>query len=137
MRSSVGLPTSPTDFTPFPGLVLQNLYSSNSFKYGSISSDTGTVTSATTTGVGIATVSIGNDGTMLTVNTGVVIKLDNTSAGASFVSGTTYDQAITLLHELGHAYWDLYGPGTSTIKPDGTNTKASMANTNRVERVCK
>ena len=78
------------------------------------------------------------------VSTGVVIKLNNLSSQATFVSGTAYDQAVTVLHELGHAYWDLYGIGTSAITPDYDPTKtaaenlaASEDNTNRVVQKCK
>jgi hypothetical protein len=123
--------------SPDTGIVLQSLYDSNSFTYGPIASAQGNVTSATTQGVGTTVVPMGNDGTQVNVNTSVVITLNNTSAGASFVSGSTYDQAITLLHELGHAYWDLYGAGTSRILPDGSDPRLSQANTNRIDRVCR
>src|SRR5581483_10699904 len=59
-----------------------------------IASEANTVTSATTTGVGYQQLPIGNDATVM-VNSSVVIQLNNTSAQASFVSGTDYDQAIT------------------------------------------
>jgi hypothetical protein len=70
------------------------------------------------------------------VGAGVVIRVNNTSPGSSFVSGNVNDWATTILHELGHAYWDLCGAGTSKITPDGTDTKASEANTGLIKSKC-
>ena len=58
------------------------------------------------------------------INTSVVIRVNNTSNSASFVNGDVNDWATTILHELGHAYWDLYGAGTSKITPDGPRRAA-------------
>ena len=114
---------------------------SNSYQFGPIGSAANTVTSATTTGNGSTSLPVG-DGSVF-VNTSVTITLNNTTSGASFVNGYVYDWAVTILHELGHAYWDLYGPGTSLIGPDNvpTNTNAqnlqlSEANTALVEQNC-
>jgi len=132
--SLFGLP-GPAGISPDPSVVLEMI--ANFFTYGAISpSAPGTVTSATTVGQGSAIIDIGNSATM-TVSASVVITLNNTSNGASFVSGSGYDQAVTLLHELGHAYWDLFGPGTSQIAPDGDSATASQNNTNLVKANCK
>jgi RHS repeat-associated protein len=112
--------------------VLSNI--SNSYKFGSIPSPDDTVTSATTTGVGSSSIAVPN-GTML-VSAGVVITVNNTTPSASFVSGNVNDWAATILHELGHAYWDLYGPGTSLIVPDSSSTATSMANSALVRQRC-
>jgi hypothetical protein len=100
------------------------------------------VTSATTTGTGSTFIPAGAG--EIQVNTSVTIKLNNTTNGASFVTpNNVYNWAITILHELGHAYWDLYGPGTSLIQSDNvaTNTNAqnlqlSQANTALVQQDC-
>jgi hypothetical protein len=58
----------------------------------------------------------------------------------SFVTGTTVDQAVTLLHELGHAMNIIFGAGTSGIQPDSGTTasgiQASVANTTAVITDC-
>ena len=108
---------------------------SNSYSFGTIPSAPNTVTSATTTGIGTAFMPV--NGATMQVSTSVAIKLNNLSSQATFVSGTTYDQAVTVLHELGHAYWDLYGIGTSAITDDAENLAASEANTNLVVQKCK
>jgi hypothetical protein len=91
-------------------------------------------------GVGTATIPIANNG-QLGVSASVVIRINNTTQGASFLSDNVNDWAATILHELGHAYWDLYGPGTSKIIPDGpsvTNGSAlSEQNNNLIKTTCK
>ena len=74
----------------------------------------------------------------------VTITVNNITPGAAFVSGSANDWATLIMHELGHAYWDLYGPGTSKITPDGPNAppgvngvEASEANTALVKDKCK
>jgi RHS repeat-associated protein len=64
-----------------------------------------------------------------------VIIMINSSAG-DFVNGTTQQQAITLLHELGHAEWDIFGKNASKIKPDGSSTGTSLDNTWKVKTTC-
>ena len=72
------------------------------------------------------------------VNTSVQITVNN-SAG-SFFSGNVNDWAVTILHELGHAYWDLYGPSTSAIQPDGPSipdgVQISENNTKLIKKDC-
>ena len=139
--SLFGLEGPGGNLSPYPEQVLERI--ADSFTYGPIKSGDGTVTSATTTGVGSQQLDIGNGATVL-VNASVQIQLNNLSTGAAFVTGSTYDQAITVLHELGHAYWDLYGPGTSAILPDNDmtrseadNVKSSENNTNLLRSRCK
>ena len=116
---------------------------STSYKFGAIQSAPGSVSSATTNGTGSASISVGNGATMQ-VNSGVMITVNNIANNASFVSGSVYDWAGTILHELGHAYWYLYGAGTSAIawdhdpnKTDAQNLAASKANTDKIEQKCK
>jgi RHS repeat-associated protein len=91
----------------------------------------GAVISATTT----PRVTVTPNGTF----EGADIKI-NDVAGA-FVTGTLTDQAVTLLHELGHAVNDTYGSDTSQIVNDGTylgaaGIKASQDNTALVLQNC-
>ncbi len=65
------------------------------------------------------------------------ILLNNPSPGVSFVSGNVNDWATTILHELGHAVYDLYGSYASKITPDGNDTALSEANTRLVKEKCK
>ena len=128
-----------------PYLILQGLGVSKNGQYGSISfgqisSAAGTTTFATTSIASSTAVAIGNGATQLQAQT-VSITLNTLSGG--FLSETLYDQAITLLHELGHTIYDLFGPmGTGQlgssypIQPDLNNTKASMANTNAIQNHC-
>ncbi len=127
---------TPTSLGPSqdPELVLQNI--ANDFVFAAIPDPApNTVTSATTQGTGNYQIPV--DGGFLNLNTSVVITLNNTSQAASFVSGTAYDQAITLLHELGHVYWDLFGPGSSKIVDDAGSTQTSINNTNLIKANCK
>ena len=97
-----------------------------------IKSPPGQVISATTMGANPINVPIAN-GTQLRF--GFVEVTLNALAG-TFVSGSTQDQAITLLHELGHVYSDLFGPGSTQIIDDGGNLSASQANTALVKSDC-
>jgi hypothetical protein len=135
-----GLTGGSGNASPGPLEVLARI--GNSYKFQSIDSPDGTVTSALKRGVGSASTPIPN-GSLL-VSAAVEIRVNNLSNGASFVTGGVNDWATTLLHELGNAYWDLYGDGTSAITPDGPSapngidgTKASIENTNRVKTKCK
>jgi hypothetical protein len=53
------------------------------------------------------------------------------------VDGNVDDWAATILHELGHAFYDLYGSAASQITPDGDNTAQSEANTKLIRQKCK
>jgi hypothetical protein len=116
---------------PYPSATTLLAQIDNSFQFGPLTSKDGTVTSATTTGYG----QVGYGA--ITLNTSVTIMLNNTSPGASFVSGNVDDWAVTILHELGHAVYDLYGSYASKITPDGNDTKLSEANTNLIKEKCK
>jgi hypothetical protein len=117
-----------------PITVLSRL--SNSCKFASIEDEnnpdgTRTVTSAMASGSGTAM--YGN----IPVHTSVDILLNITSAGASFVSGNVNDWALTILHELGHAFHYLYGSAASQITPDRGSTAKSEANTALAKKICK
>ena len=126
-----------------PYLILQGLTATHQYgaiSFGAITPEPGTVTSATTVVASSAPVDIGNGAQQLPAQT-VNITL-NTLAG-NFVSGSLYDEGVTLLHEIGHTIYDLFGPlGTRQlgsqypIQPDAHNVKASEANTNAVEKHC-
>jgi RHS repeat-associated protein len=134
-----GLTGSAGNTSPIAQQVLSDLFPAGNvlqyFDFARISSNGNFVTSATTQGVGSNTVSIGNGATM-TVNASVIITLNNTTGGTAFVSGNQNDWAITFLHELGHVYTDLYGPGTSKIVPDAGNPQQSIDNTQLIEKDC-
>jgi hypothetical protein len=125
--------------SPAPALVLSNLLPAGNvwqnFTFSGIPNNGKYVTSAITKGLGSAAVSVGN-GATIAVNVSVQIILNNSSGGSAFVSGNVNDWAITLLHELGHVYWDLYGPGTSSILPDHGNPAQSLANTALIGKDC-
>ncbi|MGB7763196.1 MAG: RHS repeat-associated core domain-containing protein [Bryobacteraceae bacterium] len=120
--------------SPDPLTVLTQIQGSEAF--GPLASNENYITNATTAGTGSVAISIGNGDTML-VNSGVTITLNNITNGASFVTGNVMDWAQTILHELGHAYADLYGLGTSAIQPDLGNSAASVANNNLIQKNCK
>ena len=128
-----------------PYLILQGLGVSKNGQYGSISfgqipSAAGTTTFATTSIASSAFVDIGNGAQQLQAQT-VSITLNTLSGG--FLSESLYQQGVTLLHEIGHAIYDLFGPsGTGQlgssypIQPDANNTTASMNNTNAIQKHC-
>jgi RHS repeat-associated protein len=100
----------------------------------------GTVLSAITTVAATSQVGIGNGATQ-TQNSQVLITINDLQG--TFSGGSAYDQQTTLLHELGHAIYDLFGPGGAGllsgsygIQPDGSNTALSEANTAKIEAVC-
>lgn len=63
------------------------------------------------------------------------IEIDISDVAGSFVTGNAQDQAITLLHEIGHAMNDLFGNGTSGILSDD-DPKINTGNTNKVIKDC-
>ena len=119
-----------------PGALAVLAMISGSFVFGPIANTGNFITSATTAGIGSKTIPIPGNATMV-VNASVLITLNNTTNGASFVSGSANDWAATILHELGHAYWDLFGQGTSKILPDGTNSQQSLKNQALIKKDCK
>ena len=120
--------------SPDPITVLLQI--SNSITYNYVYSPPGTVTSARTDGLGpLTSIPLPNPpDTFIQVYSFVDIVLNDTAG--SFVTGTANDQVVTILHELGHAYWDLFGQGTSAILPDGTSTTQSEANTAKIKKDC-
>jgi hypothetical protein len=90
----------------------------------------------------IAIISAETNATIFTNHTGsetdVTIKIN--SAQGSFVTGSTFDQAVTVLHELGHAMNDLLPNSSSLNRPDEGNTPAgqsqSKANTQTILDKC-
>jgi RHS repeat-associated protein len=131
-----GLPAIAGSTPPSPEALLQTLVMTNSFTFGTVTSPSGYVTSASTGRLGSATINLGG-GTTMGVSASVTITLNNITNGASFVTGTPYDQAVTILHELGHAYGDMYGLGTSKIVPDSNQPKVSNANDALIKANCK
>ncbi len=116
----------------YPQNVLNNL--EFGLEFGSITvggilpTSPGTTVSARTTDIG--TIDYG------TAQYGVVSIVVNDLAG-SFVSGSPKDQAITLLHELGHAMNYIFGPGTNQFNQnDAGDPGKSGNNTNKVKANC-
>ena len=113
-----------------------------SFEIGDIFEESpGQVTSATTTVSLWSWVDIGN-GAQQKQATAVDVTI-NELAG-SFVSGGGDSQKMTILHEMGHAIYDLYGPSGSgllstdyAIQPDKKDLKKSEANTKKINEVCR
>jgi hypothetical protein len=116
-----------TPGAPKPLDVLNTMLAS--LQINPISAPAGQVTSTTTTASGKGVpVSIGNDATQATYASAVVTP--NDVAGA-FMTGTTTDQAATLLHELGHVYSDLYGSASTAITNDGPVYPVSVSEANQ------
>jgi hypothetical protein len=111
------------------------------FTVGDISNDNpNTEISATTTVALLSPVPIGNGATQLQAS---LVEIQINDLAGSFVNGSLRDQELTILHELGHAIYDLYGPlGTGVlganyaIQPDARNSTLSQANTNKVKEAC-
>ena len=95
-----------------------------------ITSPPGTTISATVTPVSLTNANGTFNSAIITLN----------SLAGSFVTGTPTDQVVTLLHELGHAINDIFGPNTSRIADDGPSVKdgvqISMSNTALVRSKC-
>jgi hypothetical protein len=122
---------------PDPSTVLQKLLGADPSVgmviVNDITSQPGQVTSANVTGANWHNVDIGNGATQL--RAGFVQVTINDLAG-TFVTGSTQDQAVTLLHELGHVYADLFGPESSRIQDDATSLATSIANSSLVRTTC-
>lgn len=55
----------------------------------------------------------------------------------TFVTGTTSDQVLTILHELGHAMDFIFGAGTNLfINNDGGNPTLSKMNDDFIRKFC-
>jgi RHS repeat-associated protein len=117
---------------PSPQQVLQDLYNGNT-DYGSIlfgeipeNGPSAYVINATTTAW------VPPPGS--SVETGAIITLQTQGTYWNFPSG--YDQAVTLIHELGHAFNIIFGEGSSSILDDAGNPTQSIANTNMIMKDC-
>ena len=66
---------------------------------------------------------------------GVVVAV-NYAPNVPFNNGTVTDNAITLLHELGHVYGYLFGASSTLIANDGGSPATSVANTQLVQEHC-
>jgi RHS repeat-associated protein len=114
--------------------VLQSLREgtwAGSIKPGALVSPPGTVRTAITQPVAY------NNGRITRTIVNITI---NTNAGA-FVSGSAEDQAIAILHELGHAMNAMYGPATAKqIVTDGASVKDGVSwsehNTALIKKEC-
>lgn len=53
------------------------------------------------------------------------------------LNGNAQELALTLLHELGHAYHLIYGERSTQIRSDGGSHGLSVANSNLVRKNCK
>jgi hypothetical protein len=64
----------------------------------------------------------------------------NDIPGTTFGAGNVEAQAITLLHELGHAFYDIFGPTSTLIRPDGNSVPngagISAQNTTNILNLC-
>ena len=122
--------------SPSPSTVLGELQTGTSglgyFAINNIDSSPGTVVSATTQASGYSTVPI--DGGFQSQATSVTITI-NDLAGY-FVGNNLVDQAATIIHELGHAFYDLPSLGGSLILPDAGNVSQSEANQALVMQTC-
>src|SRR5579883_2520604 len=124
----------PLDGSVSAAAVLFDLFNGvyyGSITVGDIKSRPGTSTSAA------VTPGVINDGTGGTRNAAYIVIND---LAGTFVSGDLLAQAVTLLHELGHAMNDIFGPGTSVIQADGPSVpngvQKSMDNTALVDKAC-
>jgi RHS repeat-associated protein len=115
--------------------VLNLLYVENgmygSIGFGPLPSQPGTITSAVTVPWVLNTGGATYNEAAITIST---------SPGSVWLTGNLQQQAILLLHELGHAMNDIFGAGTSGIKDDGSSTQAgiqqSMKNTKLIKKDC-
>ena len=114
--------------SPSPSSVLADLQSGTGgfgfIAINNIDSPPGQVVSATTQIASFDNVPV--DGGFQLQATSVIITV-NDLAG-NFVDGNTVEQAATLIHELGHAFYDLPALGGSSILPDAGNVAQSEAN---------
>ncbi len=122
-----------------PIAILNSLNAAGDINAGYLPSPANTVLSAITAVTGTSTVPISGGNQIQ--NTSVSITLNDVQG--SFVDGGTNSQATTLLHELGHAIFDLYGPQGSNIlppgygiQPDGSNVPLSENNAKAIQEHC-
>jgi RHS repeat-associated protein len=100
-----------------PAQVLQNLYTSGNITYGYIGDNS---TGATTVPLVTATPDDPN-----ATPSGVVTLNDNLYGLWDMQSAA--QEAVTLIHELGHVYAIMYGAGSTAISADNSTTAAGIA----------
>ena len=126
-----------TPGSPAPAPLLNSLLSSDPavgiLIVDDIASPPGQVTSATTSAFDPINVPIGNGATQRRYR---FVEVTLNDLAGTFVSGSTQDQAITLLHELGHVYSYLFGPESTKITDDYGKLTASQNNTALVKSDC-
>jgi len=99
-----------------------------------VSPNSFSVTSAVITPLGTRQVPDGFGGSMGVTST-VQIMINSTSG--SFVSGSDTDRAVTILHELGHAFNMINALGGAPgIVSDARNVSLSEGNTKRIKDAC-
>jgi hypothetical protein len=122
--------------SPSPSSVLEDLQSGTGgfgfFVINNIDSPPGQEVSATTQVASWANVPV--DGGFQLQATSVIITI-NDLAG-NFVGSDATAQAATIIHELGHAFYDLPALGGSSILPDAGNVSKSEANQALVMKKC-
>jgi RHS repeat-associated protein len=122
-----------TPGSPDPVDLLQDLKSATSgygyFELNLLPIGNGLATNAQTSGLGSFNNAYGGSfsGAAVTINM---------YPSAPFNTGSAQDDAITVLHELGHVYMDVFGAGSTKIQNDIGNTAASKANTQLVKNDC-
>lgn len=129
---------------PHPHDVLRSLaYSSNHRQYGWFSVDNikenlpGYITVASTQRI-INPPIIAPSGVIMYVDPTQVLITINVSMSSPFNAPATtdYDRAGTILHELGHLYHHLWGPGASSIVSDHDDSARSAANHKLIRENC-
>ncbi len=92
-------------------------------------------TNATTTGTN-SQYHVDANGNRVFDGFGSVNILINNDPNTPYNQGSDYDRAITLLHELGHAFVDLFGADSSHVLDDQNSTAASQRNSDVVRQNC-
>jgi len=81
-----------------------------------------------------AQVDANNGSPVITINTNSLGSMSFLNPGSKY---TATDAAVTLLHELGHVFSAVYGPGSTDIQDDnGFNTGLSPINSDMVKQAC-
>jgi RHS repeat-associated protein len=112
-----------------PSQVLQQLVSNGNVVFGDIDNNS----TAATTQILIGPPG-GSNSALITLNNNGLgqFSLGTNSYGLS----SNYYDAMVLIHELGHAYADIYGPASTQITSDADDVDASVANTQQVISAC-
>jgi RHS repeat-associated protein len=112
-----------------PSQVLQQLVSDGNVVFG----DIGDNDTAATTQILIGPPGQSNSALITLNNNGLgQFSLGTNSYGLS----SAYYDAMVLIHELGHAYSDIYGAASTQITSDSNDVDASMANSQNIVSAC-